>query len=135
MRLCEARFQHNECPVESIISSFISQAFRGQHEDTAENRAIIKVNGDSVSGAFEFCDTLAEMSYEGLPEWGIQKLTLPITFGRYHNALAKSFAREETKKGRKFNYMYNCNSEAFSINMKKITETFQEVDITEQNDD
>ena len=39
------------------------------------------------------------------------------------------------KKGRKFNYMYNCNSEAFSINMKKITETFQEVDITEQNND
>ena len=66
LRLCEARLQNNECPVESIISMFTSQTFRGQHEDTAENRAIIKINGDSISGSESFCDTLAEMSFDAL---------------------------------------------------------------------
>ena len=94
LRFLECRLQNNECPVESIISMFSEQTFRGQNEDTAENRAIIKINGDSISGADDFCDVLAEMSVEGNQSWGIQKLTLPITYGRYNNPLAKAFARE-----------------------------------------
>ena len=43
VRLCESLRQNNECPVESIISMFSAQNFRGQHEETAENRAMIKI--------------------------------------------------------------------------------------------
>ena len=78
LRLCESLCQNNECPVESIISIFQSQAFRGQHEETAENRVFIKCNGDTISGGQEFCGILANMSVNGIPEWGIDKLTLPI---------------------------------------------------------
>ena len=49
LRLCEARFQNNECPVESIISTFSSQTFQ--------------------------------------------------------NPIAKSFAREQSKQGKKFKYI------------------------------
>ena len=107
LRYCESRLQNNECPVESIISMFTSQAFKGQHEETAENRAIIKINGDSISGSDDFCHILAEMTSIGNGSWGIAKLPLPITYGRYHNPLAKSFQREFQKQGRKFTYLYH----------------------------
>ena len=97
LRYCESRLQNNECPVESIISMFTSQAFKGQHEETAENRAIIKINGDSISGSDDFCHILAEMTSIGNGSWGIAKLPLPITYGRYHNPLAKSFQRANFK--------------------------------------
>ena len=74
LRFCESRLQNNECPVESIISMFSSQTYRGQDEDTVENRAIIKINGDSISGSDDFCRILAEMSSTGNEAWGIQKL-------------------------------------------------------------
>ena len=114
---------------------FTSQTFRGQHEDTAENRAIIKINGDSISGSESFCDTLAEMSFEGVESWGIDKLTLPITYGRYNNSLAKSFAREISKQGRKFSYLYDCSSDMFNASIKAIAESYQEVQITAEKDD
>ena len=79
--------------MESIISIFQSQEFRGQHEETAENRAFIKCNGDTISGGQEFCGILANISVNCIPEWGINKLTLPIRYGRYENGIAKSFAR------------------------------------------
>ena len=54
IRLCESLCQKNECPFESIISMFLAQTFRGQHEDTAENRAFIKINRDTIAGAEDF---------------------------------------------------------------------------------
>ena len=110
-RYLESRIQNNECPVESIISMFENQTFRNQHEDTAENRAIIKINGDSISGAEDFCDILAEMTVSGNEAWGIQKLTLPIPYRRYRNELAKAFAGEYAKKRQIFDYLYECNSD------------------------
>ena len=128
VRLCEALCQNNECPVESIISIFSSQAFRGQHEDTAENRAIIKINGDTIGGAEDFCTVLSEMSTTGVPEWGIDQLTLPIKYGRYaSNPIAKAFARIQSKKGSKFDYMYKCKGENFSQRMSQIGNSFREV--------
>ena len=135
-RFLECRLQNNECPVESIISMFSEQTFRGQHEDTAENRAIIiKINGDSISGADDFCDVLAEMSVEGNHAWGIQKLTLSITYGRYNNPLAKAFAREYAKQGRKFSYLYKCNTDTFQEKMQQISSSYKEVQFEEQIDD
>ena len=134
LRYCESRLQNNECPVESIISMFTSQAFRGQHEDTTENRALIKINGDSISGSGEFCDILAQMSSTGNESWGINKLELPITYGRYHNPLAKSFSRELAKQGHKFSYLYKCKSTEFQSKMLSIAENYEEVQISNDND-
>ena len=119
-RLCESRLQNNDCPVESIISMFTPQTFRIQHKDTAENRVIIKINGDSISGSEAFCDILAEMSFEGVESWGIDKLTLLITYGRYNNPLTTAFVRDMSKRRQKFSYMYNCGSEIFNTSMKAI---------------
>ena len=99
-RYLESRIQNNECPVESVISMFEKRTFRNQHEDTAENMAIIKINGDSISGAEDFCDVLAEMTVSGDEAWGTQKLTLPITYGRYHSELTKAFARKYIRETR-----------------------------------
>ena len=57
---------------------FSAQAFHGQHEETAEHRAFIKINSDTIAGAEDFCRVLAKMSVKGVPEWGIEPLTLPI---------------------------------------------------------
>ena len=95
----------------------------------AENRAIIKINGDSISGAEEFCDILAEMTVSGNEAWGIQKLTLPITYGRYQNELAKAFAREYAKKGQKFDYLYKCKSDSFQTQMRSIASNYEAVEI------
>ena len=122
--------------MESIISIFSTQAFRGQHEDTAENRAIIKINGDTIAGADDFCAVLAEMSATGIPEWGIDQLTLPIKYGRYaSNPIAKAFARIQSKKGNKFDYMYKCKGENFSQKMNQIGSNFREIKMKfDQND-
>ena len=101
-RYLEFRIQNNEYPVKSIISMFENQTFRNQHKDTAENRAIIKIDGESISGAEDFCDILAEMTVSCNEAWEIQKITLPIPYGRYHNESAKAFAREYTKKDKHF---------------------------------
>ena len=134
-RYLESRMQNNECPVESIISMFEKQTFRNQDEDTAENRAIIKINGDSISGAEDFCDILAEMTSSGNETWGIQKLTLPITYGRYHSELAKAFAREYAKQGQKFDYLYKCKSDSFQEQMRSIASNYEEVNFQLMDDD
>ena len=109
---------------------FTSQAFKGQHTETAENRAIIKINDDSISGSEDFCHILAEMTSTGNDDWEISKLPLPITYGRYHNSLAKAFQREF----RKFTYLYNCNSDFQNI-MDSIARDYMEVQIQPTDDD
>ena len=97
---------------------FENQTFRNQHEDTAEKRAIIKINAE------DFCDILAEMTVSGNETCGIQKLTLPITYGRYHSELAKAFAREYAKQGQKFDYLYKCKSDSFQDQMRFIASNY-----------
>ena len=108
---------------------FSAQAFRGQHEETAEHRAFIKINGDTIAGAEDFCGVLAKMSVKGVPEWGIDSLTLPIRYGRYENSIAKSFETIQSKKGKKFSYMYQCKSDDFRSKSKQIASTFTEVKV------
>ena len=56
-RYLESRKQNNQCPVKSIISMFEKRTFPNQHEDTAENRAIIKIKIFWLypRGKLEFC--------------------------------------------------------------------------------
>ena len=91
-RLVECKCQNNEAPVESIIGTFSNQTFRSQSEQTGEDRAIIKVNGDgNIAGLLKIAPTIAQLSSEGVPEWGIEPLNLPITYGRYkRSTLPKS---------------------------------------------
>ena len=134
-RLCESLCQNNECPVESIISIFSSQTFRGQHEDTAENRSFIKINGDSIAGSEDFCSALAKMSVQGITDWGINPLALPICYGRYENSIAKHFKTIQSQTGKKFDYMYKCQGEAFTLRMNAIANEFQEVRLQFNTDD
>ena len=67
------------------------------------------------------------VSFSGVEEWGINKLTLPITYGRYHNPLAKAFARELAKKGQKFSYLYECGSEKFKASMDSIASNYNKI--------
>ena len=83
-RFCESHFQDNEAPVESVISTFDNQSFANQAECTGEARSFIKINGDSSeAGSLEMSKALAKLSVDGVPAWGIEPLTLPVTFGRY----------------------------------------------------
>ena len=106
-----------------------SQTFQNQHESAAKNRAIIKINGDSISGAQSFCDILSEMSFTRIEPWGINKLTLPITYGRYHNPLAKAFQRELRKQGQRFSYLYECESTVFKTSMEKLAQNYRDIEI------
>ena len=85
----------------------------------------------------EFCGILANMSVDDIPERIIDKLTLPIRYGRYENRIAKSFAKIQSLKGSKFEYIYKCKGEGFTHRMKQIGSTFQEVkmDLAEEKDD
>ena len=132
---CESLCQNNECPVESIISIFSSQTFRGQHEDTAENRSFIKINGDSIAGSEDFCSALAKMSVQGITDWGINPLALPICYGCYENPIAKHFKTIQSQTGKKFDYMYKCQGEAFTLRMNAIANEFQEVRLQFNTDD
>ena len=67
--------------------------------------------------------------------WGISKLPLPITYGRYHNLLAKAFQHEFQKQGRKFTYLYHCNSSEFQNKMNSIARDYVEVEIQHNGDD
>ena len=96
---------------------------------------MVYINGDSISGADDFCDILAEMSVAGNEAWGIKKLKLPITYGRYHSKLAKAFAREYAKQGQKFDYLYECKSDAFQVQMRSIASNYEDVNFQTVDDD
>ena len=104
-RFAESHFQDNEAPVESVISSFDNQCFPNQGEATGEARSFIKINGDpSGAGSMEISINLANMSVDGAPEWDIQPVSLPVSFGRYSRTIAKSFDRIDQTKGKKHDF-------------------------------
>ena len=72
---------------------------------------------------------MANMSVKGIPEWGIDALTLPIRYGRYQDGIAKSFERIQRLEGTEFEYIYKCKGEGFTHRMKQIGSTFKEVEM------
>ena len=127
-RFAESTLQDNECPVESVISQFDNQSFRGQCENSGEDRAFIKVNGDpSASRTKEMCMDLALLSVAGVSAWNITPMTLPITFGRYKNTLPKAFKTVKNTSS-KHNYMYGCSNEEFKSKQKSVTDQFRKLD-------
>ena len=68
------------------------------------------------------------MSVDGLVDWGIDPLTLPIRYGRYGaESIAKAFQTIQLQKGNKFEYMYKCEGEAFTQMLNKIGNEFETV--------
>ena len=67
------------------------------------------------------------MSVQGITDWGINPLALPICYGRYENSIAKHFKTIQSQTGKKFHYMYKCQGEAFTLRMNAIANEFQEV--------
>ena len=82
-----------------------------------------------------FCHVFAEMTSTRNDDWEISKLPLPITYGRYHNPLAKAFQREFQKQWSKFTYLYNLNSTESENNMDSIARDYIEVQIHPTDDD
>ena len=114
--------------MESVISTFSNQSFRSQSEDTGEDRAFIKINGDNKqTESRRMCKILAKMSVDGIEDWKILPLTLPITYGRYKSTLPKVFQTMK-KRTSKYEYMYDCDSDSFQMRQKQIAEAFTPLD-------
>ena len=66
---------------EKFFSSLESQSFSGgQKWETLEHRGAIKIHaGDKFSQLQANMNNLAQLSYKGVPEYGLPKLILPIT--------------------------------------------------------
>ena len=80
-----AKFQNNECVIESFISIADNQSFDNQKDETLEDRLIIKYNSDTFASIREICQAITPMSESGKEDWKIHQVTLPITYGRYQN--------------------------------------------------
>ena len=130
-RLVECKCQNNEAPVESIIGTFSNQTFRSQSEQTGEDRAIIKVNGDgNIAGLLKIAPTIAQLSSEGVPEWDIEPLNLPITYGRYkRNTLPKVVEQQKSKISKKQTYVYHCSDSAFNQKQQEISTRFTPLEL------
>ena len=136
-RLVEARCQNNEAPVESVIGVFANQTFRNQSEETGEDRAIIKVNGDdSIIGLMKTSKLIAQFSADGIPAWDMKRLNLPITYGRYKkNTLAKVVLNQTSKVAIKQNYMYHCSTGNFSQQQNDIALRFTPLELVDEVQD
>ena len=67
------------------------------------------------------------MSVQGITDWRINPLALPICYGRYENSIAKYFKTIQSQTGQKFDYIYKCQGETFTSKMNAIANEFQEV--------
>ena len=47
LRFCFSKFNNNECNIEGFIGALGNQSFINQHEDTLDNRGMIKLNAHS----------------------------------------------------------------------------------------
>ena len=67
------------------------------------------------------------MSIQGITDWGIDSLTLPICYERYENSIPKVFNTIQSQRGKKFDYMYKFQGEDFMLRMNAIANEFQKV--------
>ena len=60
-----AKFQNNECVIESFISIADNQSFDNQKDEILEDRLIIKCNSDTFASTREISQAIATMSESG----------------------------------------------------------------------
>ena len=75
------------------------------------------------------------MSIQGIGDWGIDCLTLPICYGRYENSIAKVFNTIQSQKGKRFDYMYKCQGEALTLRMNATANEYRKARIQFNTDD
>lgn len=106
LRYCFGAFQNNEGNAEGFIGALGNQTFENQHKDTLEDRGMIKLNADTRASGKDVAAVVADISMQGNEAWGIEKLTLPILYGRYKtDDLPSTFQKILDKKGSKHTYM------------------------------
>ena len=67
---------------------------------------MIKSNADTRASGKDVAAVVADISMQGNEAWGIEKLTLPILYGRYKtDDLPSTFQKILDKKGSKYTYM------------------------------
>ena len=67
---------------------------------------MIKLNADTRASGKDIAAVVADISMQGNEAWGIEKLTLPILYGRYKtDNLLSTFQKILDKKGSKHTYM------------------------------
>ena len=59
-------------------------------------------------------------------------MTLPVTFGRYHNSIAKAFQTMQDKPS-KYTYMYGCGDKTFEDRQKSIATSYKTIQIDSQS--
>ena len=62
-----------------------------------ENRLIITANSDTFASTREVSQEIANMSAIGNEDWKMKKVTLPITYDRYHETLKKDESKRFTR--------------------------------------
>ena len=102
-----------------MIGGFISIAdnLDDWRYETLENRLIIKANSDTFASTREISQEIANMSAIGNEDWKMKKVTLPITYDRYHETLKK---RKKSKHSYTFR-MLQVEYQAKSSEIAKCT--------------
>ena len=115
----------NESVIEGMISSAAHQAFDNHAEDTLEERLSIKLNSDNLSSSKDVTRVIAKFAVDGIPEWGIPKTTLPITFGRYQKAFSKTIKNMTKQKYANNPHVKSIYSSKFLISAKSRAERYR----------
>ena len=120
-----AKFQNNECVIEGFISTADNQSFDNQKDETLEDRLIVKCNSDTFASTREISQDIANMSAVGNEDWNIQKVTLPITYGRYQTQESVAFESMKSKKSSKHSYIFRMLKPEYKTRMKTIAQNYK----------
>ena len=75
---------------------------------------MIKLNADTRASGKDVAAVVADISMQGNEAWGIEKLTLPILYGRYKtDDLPSTFQKILDKKGSKHTYIHVQSNQAW----------------------
>ena len=120
-----AKFQNNECVIESFISIADNQSFDNQKDETLEDRLIIKCNSDTFASTREISQAIATMYESGNEDWKIHQVTLPITYGRYQNEQSLVFESIKSQKCSKHSYIFRMLKPEYQSKMKIIAQNYK----------
>ena len=120
-----SKIQSNEYVIEGFISMADNQSFDNQNDETLENRLIIKTKSDTFASTREVSQQIDEMSVTGHDGWDMHKLTLPITYGRYHNQQSLVFKTMKSKKSSKHSYIFRMMESSYQAQIDQIANNYK----------
>ena len=102
-----------------------NQSFDSQNDETLENRLIIKCNSDTFASTRQISSEIARMSAVGNKDWKINKVTLPITYGRYQSKQSISMESLKQQKSSKHAYVFRLLEPSFQAQIKQIPQNYK----------